>query len=106
MNCADRCFLAIGTEILLEIYFPAALALVASLLKWLGLLLVVLVAVACIALVLYLCIVLIKRLLVPIYQRLSGAIAFSILLILYACAAHCLQPSSRPCVIEILYTRE
>ena len=76
-------FLAIGIEILLELFFPAGLALLATLLKWLGLLLVILVVLACISLVLYLSIVLIRRLLIPIFKRLSGAIAFSILLILY-----------------------
>jgi ABC-type dipeptide/oligopeptide/nickel transport system permease subunit len=76
-------FALIGGEILLESYFPSGLYVIAQCLKWIGLLLVALIALACVAMVTYLICVMAKRLLIPIFKRASGAIAFSILIILY-----------------------
>ena len=76
-------FALIGGEILLESYFPSGLLVIAQCLKWVGLLIVALIALACIAMVAYLLFVMAKRLLIPIFKRTSGAIAFSVLAILY-----------------------
>ncbi len=76
-------FSLIGGEILLESFFPSCLMVIVQFFKWVGLLLLFLIALGCIALTIYLLLILAKRLLVPIFKRTSGAIAFSILAILY-----------------------
>ena len=74
-------------EILMEIYFPAVLSTALFVLKWVGILIISIVLILCLAMTIYLFFVLIKRFLILIFSRLSGAIAFSLLALLYLVAA-------------------
>lgn len=76
-------FSIIGGEILLESFLPEALLVIIQFFKWFGLILLFLIVLGCVAMTVYLLLIMIKRLLVPIFNRASGAIAFSILAILY-----------------------
>ena len=60
--------------------------------KWVGLLIVALIALACIAMVAYLLFVMAKRLLIPIFKRTSGAIAFCARHIIFFSALHPFLP--------------
>ena len=70
-------------EIILESFFPSLLGFVLTLLQWLGLVCVSLMALACVGLMLYLLFVLFKRLIVPAFKRVSGALALCVLFVLY-----------------------
>ncbi len=84
----------IGAEIICELFFPSVLGFLLQVMQWVGLLLVAFVALACLCMMLYLLFVLVKRLLVPVMKRFSGAVALSVLFVLYGLA--CLAPFLAP----------
>tara|TARA_A100001015_G_scaffold321033_1_gene449754 strand:- start:1153 stop:3456 length:2304 start_codon:yes stop_codon:yes gene_type:complete len=84
----------LAVEILLEVIAPALLLQIGVGLKYIGILLAGLLAVACVALVGYIVYVLFKRLIGPVLRRPLGAVSIAILGVLYSAAllAPCLAP--------------
>ena len=95
ITCVWMALLAvIAVEILLEVLAPSLLLKIVVGLKYIGILLAGLLAVACVALVGYIVYVLFKRLMGQVLRRPLGAIALAILGVLYSAAllAPCLAP--------------
>lgn len=73
----------LGSEILLEAFAPDLLGVIASGLKYLGIVLVALLAFACVGLVGYIVYVLCKQLLAKVIRRPLGAASLAVLAVLY-----------------------
>ena len=77
----------LSLEIFLESFFPSVLGPLLKGLQWIGMAAIVLIALCCIGMMLYLLFVLVKRLILPVFKRVSGALALCVLFVLYCLAA-------------------
>ena len=73
----------IALQILLEVFAPSLLGMIGLILKYIGLLLVGLLAVACVLLVGYIVVILFRRLIGGVLRRPMGASALAVLTLLY-----------------------